>query len=142
MALLPQYTPTISAGNLVINLNGEGDSTHVVNLNANVNAGGISFTNPPASGFTRVRVIFSQATPGGTLYNVPVTAWTGAYSMTWDTDYAVWQSATPTIVTLQSTDQMANIRGSMNAEAGLVVMAVTELPGVPDVDTVYVKYTP
>lgn len=142
MATLPQYAPTISGGNLVINMNGEGDSTHVVNLNANINAGGISFTNPPASGFTRVRIIFNQATPAGTLYDVPPTAWSGAYTLAWDTDYGVWQSATPTIIMLQSWDLMANIRGSMNAEAGLVVKAVTALPGVPDVDTVYVKYTP
>jgi hypothetical protein len=141
MAILPQYTPAISTGNLVIDLNGEGDSTHIVTLNATVSSGGISFTNPPASGFTRVRVVFNQVTPSGTLYDVPVDAWSGAYTMTWDSDYAIWQSATPSIVQLQSWDQMTTVRGVMNAQAGSVVLAVTEIPAVPDVDVVYVKYT-
>jgi len=142
MALLPQYTPAISAGNLVLDLHGEGDSTHVVSLNATVSAGGISFTNPPASGFTRVRVVFNQVTPSGTLYDVPVDAWAGSYTMTWDSDYAIWQDATQSIIQLQSWDQMAAVRGTMNAQAGSVVLAVTEIPSVPGVDVVYVKYTP
>ena len=141
MALIPLYTPAISGGSLVLNLNGEGESWHVVNLNANVSAGGISFTNPPVSGGCLVRVIFSQATPTGTLYDVPVTAWAGSYTIAWDSDYEIWQNATPSIIQLQSWNQMATIRGIQNASAGARVIPVTALPGVPDVDTVYVRYT-
>lgn len=146
MATLPLSTPAISGGALTINLAGEGDSTHVVSLNANVSAASIDFTNPPASGFTRVRIIFNQATPSGTLYDVPSNAWAGtyngsdAYSLTWDTHYHIYQDATPTIIDLQSWDQMATIRAQANAPAGQIVNAVTALPASPEVDQIYVIY--
>ena len=141
MATLPQYTAAISGGTLALDLHGEGDSTHIVTLNANISAGGISFTNPPVSGFVRVRIIFEQATPTGTLYDIPVTAWAGAYTITWDSDYAIWQNDTPSIIQLQSWNQMASMRATMNAQAGAVVLAVTAIPASPDVDTIYVKYS-
>jgi hypothetical protein len=141
MATLPQYTAAISGGTLTLDLHGEGDSTHIVTLNANISAGGISFTNPPVSGFVRVRIIFSQITPSGTLYDIPVTAWAGAYTITWDSDYAIWQNSTPSIIQIQSWDQMATMRATMNAQAGAVVLAVTAIPASPDVDTIYVKYS-
>lgn len=146
MATLPLSTPSISGGALTINLAGEGDSTHVVSLNANISAASIDFTNPPVSGFARVKIIFQQATPGGTLYDVPVNAWAGtyngtnAYTLTWDSDYHVYQSATPTIVDLISWNQMATIRARANAPAGQIVNAVTELPASPEVDQIYVIY--
>lgn len=110
------FTPSISAGALVIDLDKNAESAHKVTLNANVIAGGISFTNPP-SGYCKVYIEFNQATPGGTLYDVPITAWTGGPgTVTFDTEYSVYQDATPTVVWLTSVDGMATARARMNVE--------------------------
>ena len=110
------FTPAISAGALVIDLDKNAESAHKVTLNANVIAGGISFINPP-SGYCKVYVQFDQATPSGTKYDVPITAWAGGPgTVTFDTDYAVYQDATPTVVWLTSTDGMATARARMNTE--------------------------
>lgn len=110
------FAPAISAGALVIDLDRNAESAHKVTLNANVIAGGISFVNPP-SGYCKVYIEFNQATPGGTLYDVPITAWTGGPgTITFDTEYAVYQDATPTVVWLTSTDGMATARARMNVE--------------------------
>lgn len=109
-------TPSISAGTLVIDLDKNAESAHRITLNQNVNVGGISFTNPP-SGYCKVYIEFNQATPSGTKYDVPITAWTGGPgTVTFDTDYAVYQDATPTVVWLTSTDGMATARARMNTE--------------------------
>lgn len=110
------FTPAISAGALVIDLDKNAESAHKVTLNSNVIAGGISFINPP-SGYCKVYVQFDQATPSGTKYDVPITAWAGGPgTVTFDTDYAVYQDATPTVVWLTSTDGMATARARMNTE--------------------------
>jgi hypothetical protein len=146
MATLPLSTPSITGGALTINLAGEGDSTHVVSLDQDIDPASIDFTNPPSTGYTRVRIIFKQATPAGTTYDVPINAWAGtyngsaAYSLTWDSDYHVYQDTTPTIVDLVSWDQMATIRARANAPAGQIVEAVTALPAEPEVDHIYVIY--
>lgn len=149
MAAIPLYNAGISSGTITFNLAGNSDSFHLVPLNQNVNPNGIRFTNPPASGNgCIVRIMFVQANPAGPYYNIPITAWAGtyngtnAYSIAWESDYEIWQSSTPSIVKLESWDQMATIIARQNASAGVRVQAVTELPAVPDVDTVYVKYTP
>ncbi len=110
------FSPSISAGSLVIDLDENAESAHRITLNQNVSAGGISFVNPP-SGYCKVYVEFNQATPSGTTYDVPITAWTGGPgTVTFDTDYAVYQDATPTVVWLTSTDGMATARARMNVE--------------------------
>ncbi len=110
------FSPSISAGSLVIDLDENAESAHRITLNQNVSAGGISFVNPP-SGYCKVYVEFNQATPSGTTYDVPITAWTGGPgTVTFDTDYAVYHDATPTVVWLTSTDGMATARARMNVE--------------------------
>ncbi len=120
-------TPSISAGTLVIDLDKNAESAHRITLNQNVNAGGISFTNPP-SGYCKVYIEFNQATPSGTKYDVPITAWTGGPgTVTFDTDYAVYQDATPTVVWLTSTDGMATARARMNTELIAYLTPATKL---------------
>lgn len=110
------FSPSISAGTLVIDLDENAESAHRITLNQNISAGGISFVNPP-SGYCKVYIEFDQATPGGTTYDVPITAWTGGPgTVTFDTDYAVYQDATPTVVWLTSVDGMATARARMNVE--------------------------
>lgn len=137
------YTPAIGSGNLVLNLNSQADSWHVVDLNAAINAGGISVTNPPAaSNSCEVRVIFVPS--GGVPRDIPVTAWTGSglSSIVWEGDYdSTAVRTTPTIVYLMSWNQGTSWIARQNASAGVRVEAVTSLPGTPDVDTVYVVYS-
>ena len=110
------FSPAISTGTLVIDLDKNAESAHKITLNQNVSAGGISFVNPP-SGYCKVYIEFNQATPSGTTYDVPITAWTGGPgTVTFDTDYAVYQDATPTVVWLTSVDGMATARARMNVE--------------------------
>ncbi len=110
------FSPSISSSALVIDLDENAESAHKVTLNQNVSAGGISFINPP-SGYCKVYIQFDQATPSGTTYDVPITAWTGGPgTVTFDTDYDVYQDATPTVVWLTSTDGMATARARMNVE--------------------------
>ena len=110
------FSPAISTGTLVIDLDKNAESAHKITLNQNVSAGGISFVNPP-SGYCKVYIEFNQATPSGTTYDVPITAWTGGPgTVTFDTDYSVYQDATPTVVWLTSVDGMATARARMNVE--------------------------
>jgi hypothetical protein len=119
-------TPAISAGTLVIDLDKNAESAHRITLNQNVSAGGISFVNPP-SGYCKVYIQFDQATPSGTAYDVPITAWTGGPgTVTFDTDYSVYQDATPTVVWLTSTDGMATARARMNVEL-ISYLATTDI---------------
>ena len=119
-------TPAISSGTLVIDLDKNAESAHKVTLNQNVSAGGISFVNPP-SGYCKVYIEFNQATPSGTVYDVPITAWTGGPgTVTFDTDYAVYQDSTPTVVWLTSTDGMATARARMNVEL-ISYLATTDI---------------
>lgn len=110
------FTPAVTAGALVIDLDRSTDSFHRVTLNANIIDGGISFINPPP-GICRVYIEFWQATPNGTVYDIPISAWTGGPgTVTFDTDYFVYQDWTPTIVSLISTDGMVTARARNNAE--------------------------
>ncbi len=110
------FSPSISAGTLVIDLDENAESAHRITLNQNISSGGISFVNPP-NGYCKVYIELNQATPGGTVYDVPITAWTGGPgTVTFDTDYAVYQDATPTVVWLTSVDGMATARARMNVE--------------------------
>lgn len=92
----PLYqTPAISAGSLTIDLRSASDSVHRVTLDQHIVAGGITLTNPP-SGLARAHIQFEQATPGGTTYDVPATAW--PVNMTFTTQYRVYADATPTVI--------------------------------------------
>lgn len=110
----PLYdTPAIAAGSLTINLRSASDSVHRVTLNQNIVAGGITLINPPA-GLSRAHIQFEQATPGGTTYDVPVTAW--PVNMVFTTLYQVYPDATPTVIRAVTLDGGANYIAENNYE--------------------------
>lgn len=110
------FTPSITAGALVIDLDRNTDSYHRITLNQNIIAGGISFINYPP-GICKVYLEFNQVTPSGTVYDIPISAWTGGPgTITFDTDYFVYQDITPTIVSIVSTDGMTTGRARNNSE--------------------------
>jgi len=110
----PLYdTPAIAAGSLTINLRSASDSVHRVTLNQNIIAGGITLINPPA-GLARVHIQFEQATPGGTTYDVPATAW--PVNMVFTTLYQVYPDATPTVIRAVTLDGGTNYIAENNYE--------------------------
>lgn len=110
----PLYqTPAISAGSLTIDLRSASDSVHRVTLNQNIVAGGITLTNPP-SGLARAHIQFEQATPGGTTYDVPATAW--PVNVTFTTQYRLYDDATPTVIRAVTLDGGANYIAENNYE--------------------------
>jgi hypothetical protein len=140
-------TPSIVAEALVIDLAGEQSTVHVISLNADINAGGITAINVP-TGLVYVQLVFNQATPEGTTYAIPETAFTGLGTVVFDWPLSVYQDETPTIVTMRSYDGGANWRASANSEifpqvssesevSNVKIAVVTALPGSPDADTIY-----
>ncbi len=110
----PLYdTPAIAAGSLTINLRSASDSVHRVTLNQNIISGGITLINPPA-GLARAHIQFEQATPGGTTYDVPATAW--PVNMVFTTQYQVYLDATPTVIRAVTLDGGANYIAENNYE--------------------------
>lgn len=109
----PLYdTPAIAAGSLTINLRSASDSVHRVTLNQNIISGGITLINPPA-GLARAHIQFEQATPGGTTYDVPATAW--PVNMVFTTLYQVYPDATPTVIRAVTLDGGANYVAENNS---------------------------
>jgi hypothetical protein len=108
-------TPAITSNALVLDLNNESHTWHLVTLNANINAGGITLANVPATGVVRVYVEFRQATPLGTLYDISQTAFSGISGLVFDGAWQVYQDETPSIIVLQSVDTVRTWRGNSNA---------------------------
>ncbi|MEE4238747.1 MAG: hypothetical protein V2I51_18655 [Anderseniella sp.] len=109
-------TPAISGGALAIDLGSKSHTWHVVTLNANLGAASITVANVPAVDVIRVHLEFRQATPAGTLYDIAQTAfstWTG--TVDFDSDWSVYQDATPTIAVLLSVDGGTTWRVQTNA---------------------------
>jgi hypothetical protein len=84
-----------------------------VTLNQNIISGGITLINPPA-GHARAHIQFEQATPGGTTYDVPATAW--PVNMVFTTLYQVYPDATPTVIRAVTLDGGANYVAENNYE--------------------------
>jgi hypothetical protein len=73
-ATFPLYTPAIAAGALVVDLNSNAISYHNVSLDANISSASITVSELPSTSVIRVHIRFTQATPGGTTYDVPLAA--------------------------------------------------------------------
>jgi hypothetical protein len=137
------FTPAIVTNELILDLHGLRDTYHRVTLDddiyaADENHDGITLANVPSGGVVKILVEFRQS---GGPHTVPITAWSGISGIVFDTTYQVYTNDTPTLISILSTDGMANSRATCNAEEiGNTVLAVTELPESPDSDTVYLVF--
>jgi len=107
------FTPAIVSNALVLDLRGLRETYHRVTLNAAINEGGITLANVPSGGVVRILVEFRQS---GGPHAVPETAWSGIPGVVFDTPYQVYTDATPTTISVFSTDGMTNSRAGCNAE--------------------------
>lgn len=115
-ARFPLYTPAIAAGALVVDLNSNAVSYHNVSLDADVSSAGITVSELPSTSVIRIHIRFTQETPEGTTYDVPLAAWSAFGSgVTWDTDWHVYTDTTPSIAVLESVDGGVNWRAYANA---------------------------
>jgi hypothetical protein len=132
------FAPAIVANALVLDLHGLRDTYHRVTLDDDIAEAGITLANVPSGGVVKIHVEFRQS---GGPHEVPITAWSGVSGIVFDTEYQVYTNATPTIISILSTDGMLNSRAACNAEVvGDTVLAVFELPETPDPETVYLVF--
>ena len=117
------YTATLSEGVLTLDLANKRETYHQVALTADVVD--VVLDNVPSSGPVLVYLRATQATPSGTLYDIPITAWAGvgATARRWLTPYAITQDADPTNISLLSLDGMARV----DLRVDSVLEAVPEL---------------
>lgn len=106
-------TPTITSGSLTIDLRSASDSVHRVTLNQSIVAGGITLVNAP-TGVCRAHIQFEQATPSGTVYDVPAIAW--PTNVLFVTEYQVYIDSTPTVVRAVTLDGGATYVAENNFE--------------------------
>jgi hypothetical protein len=118
------FTPAIVANALVLDLQGLRETYHRVTLNAAINASGITLANVPSGGVVRILVEFRQS---GGPHDVPETAWSGIPGLVFDSAYQVYTDATPTIVSILSTDGMTGSRAQINAEIVATFGTLAEL---------------
>jgi hypothetical protein len=132
------FAPAIASNALVLDLHGLRDTYHRVTLDASINEAGITLADVPSGGVVKIHVEFRQS---GGPHEVPIEAWSGISGIAFDTEYQVYADTTPTIISIFSTDGMANSRAACNAEVvGNTVLAVFELPETPDPETVYLVF--
>lgn len=107
-------TPSIVAGVLTLDFEHKPFGYFRVSLDQDVTS--IVATNLATGWMTQLYLEFRQATPAGTTHDVPLSAFLGLSSdVSFDTTWAVYQDATPTIARIMTTDGGATWLGTANA---------------------------
>jgi hypothetical protein len=142
-------TPAIAAGSLVLDLGSVSHTWHAVSLDDDLGAGSISLDNVPTDDVVRIEVIFTQATPAGTVYDIEQTALSTLPGYVYlDSDWSIYQDATPSILVIRSVDGGTTWRVQTNAplvavgsgvDSQLILTEATNVDG--GMTAVFTEYT-